>query len=81
MNACIDLAEKYGIGQVSVDQAFHYLWGGGYVMDAAKRGYIAYTNCTASITEVVPFMGSSTDPRVPISIHGVFQPLKLLAIR
>ena len=58
MNACIDLAEKYGIGQVSVDQAFHYLWGGGYVMDAAKRGYIAYTNCTASITEVVPFMGS-----------------------
>ena len=27
------------------------------MMDAAKRGYIAYTNCTASITEVVPFMG------------------------
>ena len=58
MDRCIELADKYGIGQVSVDQAFHYLWGGGYVMDAAKRGYIAYTNCTASITEVVPFMGS-----------------------
>ena len=58
MDRCIELAEKYGIGQVSVDHAFHYLWGGGYVMDAAKRGYIAYTNCTASITEVVPFMGS-----------------------
>ena len=58
MDACIELADKYGIGQISVDQAFHYLWGGGYVMDAAKRGYIAYTNCTAAITEVVPFMGS-----------------------
>jgi LDH2 family malate/lactate/ureidoglycolate dehydrogenase len=42
---------------VSVDNAFHYLWGGGYVMDAAKRGYIAYTNCTAALAEVVPFGG------------------------
>jgi L-2-hydroxycarboxylate dehydrogenase (NAD+) len=54
----IALADKYGIGQVSVDNAFHYLWGGGYVMDAAQRGYIAYTNCTAALAEVVPFMGS-----------------------
>ena len=54
---CIELADKYGIGQVSVDSAFHYLWGGGYVLDAAKRGYIAYTNCTAGLAEVVPFMG------------------------
>lgn len=54
----ISLADKYGIGQVSVDNAFHYLWGGGYVMDAAQRGYIAYTNCTSSLTEVVPFKGS-----------------------
>jgi len=54
--AC-ELADKYGIGQVSVDNAFHYLWGGGYVMEAAKRGYIAYTNCTAALAEVVPFMG------------------------
>ena len=53
MERCIELADQFGIGQVSVDHAFHYLWGGGYVMDAAKRGYIAYTNCTASITEVV----------------------------
>ena len=59
MDACIELADKYGIGQISVDQAFHYLWGGGYVMEAAKKGYIAYTNCTAAITEVVPFMGSN----------------------
>ncbi|WPJ95629.1 Ldh family oxidoreductase [Coraliomargarita algicola] len=54
--AC-ELADQYGIGQVSVDNAFHYLWGGGYVMEAAKRGYIAYTNCTAALAEVVPFMG------------------------
>ena len=53
----IKLADKYGIGMVSVDNAFHYLWGGGYVMDAAKRGYIAYTNCTAALAEVVPFGG------------------------
>ncbi|MCH2060881.1 MAG: Ldh family oxidoreductase [Verrucomicrobiales bacterium] len=54
---CIELADQYGIGQVSVDNAFHYLWGGGYVLDAAKRGYIAYTSCTAGLAEVVPFMG------------------------
>ncbi len=53
----IKLADKYGVGMVSVDNAFHYLWGGGYVMEAAKRGYIAYTNCTAALAEVVPFGG------------------------
>jgi len=57
MEACIEMADEYGIGQVSVDNAFHYLWGGGYVLDAASRGYIAYTNCTAGLAEVVPFMG------------------------
>ncbi len=57
MDTAIELADKYGVGIVSVDQAFHYLWGGGYVMDAAKKGYIAYTNCTAALAEVVPFMG------------------------
>lgn len=54
---CIELAERHGVGTVSVDNAFHYLWGGGYVMGAARRGYIAYTNCTASLAEVVPFQG------------------------
>jgi L-2-hydroxycarboxylate dehydrogenase (NAD+) len=58
MDAAIKMADDYGIGQVSVDNAFHYLWGGGYVLDAARRGYIAYTNCTAALAEVVPFMGS-----------------------
>lgn len=57
VDKAIELADQYGIGQVSVDNAFHYLWGGGYVMEAAKRGYIAYTNCTAALAEVVPFMG------------------------
>ena len=57
IDRCIELADRYGTGTVSVDDAFHYLWGGGYVMEAAKRGYIAYTNCTASLAEVVPFRG------------------------
>ena len=57
IETCIALAERYGIGQVSVDNAFHYLWGGGYVMDAARRGYVAYTNCTSAKTGVVPFGG------------------------
>lgn len=53
----IELADTYGVGVVAVDNAFHYLWGGGYMMDAAKRGYFAYTNCTSAITEAVPFNG------------------------
>ncbi|MFO1450494.1 MAG: Ldh family oxidoreductase [Opitutaceae bacterium] len=57
MAEAMRLADQYGVGTVSVDNAFHYLWGGGYVMDAAKRGYIAYTNCTAALAEVVPFGG------------------------
>jgi len=57
LEEAIRLADTYGVGTVSVDNAFHYLWGGGYVMEAAKRGYIAYTNCTAALAEVVPFGG------------------------
>jgi L-2-hydroxycarboxylate dehydrogenase (NAD+) len=59
METCMRLADEYGTGTVSVDNAFHYLWGGGYVMDAAQKGYIAYTCCTAAQTEVVPFGGKS----------------------
>jgi L-2-hydroxycarboxylate dehydrogenase (NAD+) len=51
------LADRYGIGAVMVDNAFHYLWGGGYVIEAAKKGYLAYTNCTSALAEVVPFGG------------------------
>lgn len=54
---CIRLADQFGVGTVSVDNAWHYLWGGGYVLEAARRGYIAYTNCTAMLAEVVPFKG------------------------
>lgn len=57
MDEAIRLADRHGVGLVSVDNAFHYLWGGGYVMEAAKRGYLAYTNCTAALAEVVPFGG------------------------
>ena len=54
---CIEMAEQYGVGIVSVDNAWHYLWGSGYAIDAANRGYLSYTNCTSTLAEVVPFMG------------------------
>jgi len=57
IDRAIELADQYGIAQIAVDNAFHYLWGGGYVMEAAERGYIAYTNCTSALAEVVPFGG------------------------
>ena len=57
MDTCMKLADEYGCGTVSVDNAFHYLWGGGYVIDAADKGYIAYTCCTAALAEVAPFQG------------------------
>jgi LDH2 family malate/lactate/ureidoglycolate dehydrogenase len=57
IDRAIELADQYGIGQIAVDNTFHYLWGGGYVMEAAERGYFAYTNCTSTLAEVVPFGG------------------------
>ena len=57
MDEAMRLADEYGIGAVAVDNAFHYLWGGGYVIDAANKGFIAYTCCTAALAEVVPFGG------------------------
>ena len=57
MAEAMHLADEFGVGMVAVDNAFHYLWGGGYVIDAAKKGYIAYTCCTAALAEVVPFGG------------------------
>jgi L-2-hydroxycarboxylate dehydrogenase (NAD+) len=59
MDTATKLADQYGVGVVCVDNTFHYLWGGGYVLDAADKGYIAYTNCTSTLVEVVPFMGKS----------------------
>jgi LDH2 family malate/lactate/ureidoglycolate dehydrogenase len=29
MNRAMELADEYGVGTVVVDNAFHYLWGGG----------------------------------------------------
>jgi LDH2 family malate/lactate/ureidoglycolate dehydrogenase len=57
MDTAMKLADEYGVGVVAVDNAFHYLWGGGYVIDAARKGYLAYTSCTAALAEVVPFGG------------------------
>ena len=57
MRECMKLADEFGVGVVAVDNAFHYLWGGGYVIDAALKGYVAYTCCTAALAEVVPFGG------------------------
>jgi L-2-hydroxycarboxylate dehydrogenase (NAD+) len=57
METCMRLADEFGVGAVAVDNAFHYLWGGGYVLGAADRGYVAYTCCTAALAEVVPFGG------------------------
>jgi len=68
IETCIELAERHGIAQVAVDNAFHYLWGGGYVMNAAERGYVAYTNCTAALAEVVPFKG--TTPTLGTNPHS-----------
>jgi LDH2 family malate/lactate/ureidoglycolate dehydrogenase len=57
MDTAMKLADEFGVGVVAVDNAFHYLWGGGYVIEAARKGYIAYTSCTAALAEVVPFGG------------------------
>jgi ureidoglycolate dehydrogenase (NAD+) len=59
VDTCIELADQFGIGTVSVDNAWHYFWGGGYALEAAKRGYVFYTNCTAMLAEVVPFGGKT----------------------
>ncbi len=57
MDEAMALAGRYGVGMVSVDEAWHYLWGGAYVLEAARRGFIGYTNCTAMLAEVVPYGG------------------------
>lgn len=59
MAACVKLAGEFGVGTVSVDNAFHYLWGGAYALEAAAQGYIGYTNCTALLAEVVPYGGKA----------------------
>ncbi len=53
------LADEFGIASLAVDNAFHYLWGGAYVWEAAQRGYIAFTTCTSALSEVVPYGGKT----------------------
>ena len=70
------LAEIYGVGVVAVDNAFHYLWGAGYVMRAAEKGFIAFTTCTGAIPEgsaigpraVLPKMFGNTSSPVPFPL-------------
>src|ERR1700728_3707304 len=71
MDTCMKLADKFGVGMVSVDNATHYLWGGGYVMDAALKGYLAYTNCTSATSEVVP-LAAKLQPWAPNPPSGQF---------
>ena len=47
MDTCMELADKYGIAQVAVDNTFHYLWEA-VTPYASPKGYIAYTNCTST---------------------------------
>lgn len=58
IDRAIELANEYGIGQISVDNASPYLWGAGYVMAAAERGFIAYTHATSPLAEVAPLGGN-----------------------
>jgi L-2-hydroxycarboxylate dehydrogenase (NAD+) len=57
MQKCVELAREYGVGIVSVDEAWHYLWGGAYALEATRQGCLGYTNCTALLAEVIPFGG------------------------
>ncbi|MEM7682748.1 MAG: Ldh family oxidoreductase [Planctomycetota bacterium] len=74
MAECERLADRYGVGVVTVDNAFHYLWGGGYVIDSACRGYVAYTQCTAALAEVAPFGG--VYPTLGTNPHSLGLPTK-----
>ncbi|XOV72628.1 MAG: Ldh family oxidoreductase [Verrucomicrobiota bacterium] len=58
VDECAAMAEDYGVGVVAVDNAWHYFWGGGYVLELAQRGFIGFTICTALLAEVVPYGGS-----------------------
>ena len=52
IDRAIELASQHGIAQIAVDNASPYLWGAGYVMAAAERGFIAYTHATSARGEV-----------------------------
>lgn len=59
ISRCIEIASTQGIGMIIIKNSWHYLWGGGYMLDVASKGFIGYTNCTAMLAEVVPYKGKS----------------------
>ena len=68
MHEAMRLADRFGVGTVAVDNAWHYLWGGAYVIETARGGFIGYTNCTATLAEVVPHGG--TRPTLGTNPHS-----------
>jgi len=76
MDRAMELADEFGVGTVVVDNATHYLWGGGYVLYGADKGFISYTGCTSTLAEVVPFLGSS--PTLGTNPHSWSFPTKSL---
>tara|TARA_Y100000589_G_C27120713_1_gene616321 strand:- start:232 stop:1299 length:1068 start_codon:yes stop_codon:yes gene_type:complete len=74
IDKCIKLADNYGVGMVVVENAWHYLWGGGYVLEIANRGLIGYTTCTAMLSEVVPYKGKY--PSIGTNPHSWSFPTK-----
>ncbi len=43
VDRAMELADEHGVGVVMVDNAFHYLWGAGWVLRASRKGYICCT--------------------------------------
>jgi len=41
MAAAMKLADRFGVGVVAVDNAFHYLWGGGFEANSTPESYLA----------------------------------------
>ncbi len=74
VDRCIELADKFGIGMISVQNAWHYLWGGGYVLEMANKGFIGISLCTAMLAEVVPYRGKF--PTLGTNPHSYCFPTK-----
>jgi hypothetical protein len=35
-----------------ISSSLNAVWGGGYVLYAAEKGYVAYTNCTSTLVRI-----------------------------
>jgi len=58
MNRACELAEKYGIGVVCLRNTTHWMRGGTYAWDAAKKGYMAI--CWTNTESAMPAWGAKT---------------------